>query len=369
VATPLLAVGLIAPLPPQVGGVASVAAWLLAHEKEIGASYSTFDLRRPTEEVMGGPLRLSGVPRQARQLVRFLRWLPGSPSLVHYCVSMSKAGLPRDALYILLLRLAGRRTIAHVHGSALPLAVNAPVRSRLLKLIGRATSERVAISPTSARTLESAGVSSHCILNPIRFSPDTLPARVGDDGPVKLLFVGAYGRRKGCPELIDALALARTEGVDATLQIVGNEDQEGDGDLVLAKIAAHDLHSVVEFAGVKTESEMPAAYESADLVCLPSRFEGLPMALLEAMAFGLPVVATPVGGVADLVISGETGLLVTPGDVEELAQAIIRLASDHHLRRHMGVRGRERVLELAGAPVITSEWRSLYGELSSGQGR
>jgi glycosyltransferase involved in cell wall biosynthesis len=357
-------VGLVAPLPPQIGGVASVTEWLLAHEEEIGCSYATFDLKRPLDEEMGGRFRLHSLPRQLRQLGRFLRWIPRSPTVVHYCVSASRTGLPRDALYVGLLRLFGRRTIAHVHGAGLALAAESPFRSRLLRLVGRWTAERVAISPTSGRILASAGILSGCILNPVRFEPEALREPNGDRGPLRLLFVGAYGRRKGCPELVDALAQVRGRGLDVTLRIVGKEDHKGDNEILTGKVRAHGLDGAIEFAGVKAANEMPASYRGADVICLPSRHEGLPMALLEGMAFGLPVVATPVGGITDLVVQGDSGFLVAPGSVDELADAIVTLAGDAELRERMGARGRERVRALAGSAAIVSQWRDLYAALA-----
>jgi glycosyltransferase involved in cell wall biosynthesis len=357
-------IGLVAPLPPQVGGVASVAEWLLGHEKELGCSYSTFNLQRPLAEKRGGRLRLHALPRQLRQLGRFIRWIRRSPTVVHYCVSCSRTGLPRDALYIALLRLNGRRTIAHVHGAYLDFAAKSRWRSPLLRLIGHCTSERVALSPASVEILASIGISSRYILNPLRFEPGEAPPAHGDAGPFRLLFVGAYGRRKGCPELVEALARVRGQGLDARLTIVGKEERKGDDAVVTDKVRAHGLDGAVEFTGVKTASEMPPAYRGADVICLPSRHEGLPMALLEAMAFGLPAVATPVGGIADLVIHGDTGLLVSPGDVDGLAHAIATLAGDTERRRRMGARGRERVFALAGPTTIASEWRELYAALA-----
>jgi glycosyltransferase involved in cell wall biosynthesis len=344
--------------------VASVAEWLLGHEEEIGCAYVAFDLQRPPSEEMGGRLRLRAVPRQLRQLARFVRWMRRTPLIVHYCLSTSRTGLPRDALYVALLRLFGRQTIAHVHGAALVDAAELRFRSALLRLVGRSTVERVAISPTSARVLEGLGISSRCILNPLRFEPEESAGANAGGRALELLFVGAYGRRKGCPELIDALARARASGLDVRLRIVGKEDHKGEDDALRSRIRAHDLDGAVEFAGVRTASEMPSAYRDADAICLPSRQEGLPMALLEAMAFGLPVLATPVGGIPDLVADGDTGLLVAPGNVEELANAIATLAGDRQLRRQMGERARARVLGLAGSSVIAARWRELYRELA-----
>ena len=118
-------IGLVAPLPPQIGGVASVADWLLTHSSEIGCTYEPFDLRRPPGAGTGGRLTGAAVLEQLRLLARFVRWLPRSPKVVHICISCTPTGLPRDTLYVLLLAAARRRTIAHVHGGDLELALRA----------------------------------------------------------------------------------------------------------------------------------------------------------------------------------------------------------------------------------------------------
>ena len=89
-------VGLVAPLPPQVGGVASFAAWLVEHERSIGCRYEPFDLWRPPEAEAGGRVRVAPALRQVRLAARFALWLRSAPDLVHVCVSYSATGVLRD---------------------------------------------------------------------------------------------------------------------------------------------------------------------------------------------------------------------------------------------------------------------------------
>jgi glycosyltransferase involved in cell wall biosynthesis len=110
---------------------------------------------------------------------------------------------------------------------------------------------------------------------------------------------------------------------------------------------AHSLgiQQEVHFLGHVDHAELPGWYASADLFVLPSRMESFPLVLLEAMASGLPVVATAVGGVPELVVHGETGLLVPPNDPLALAQAINSLLDDPEGMKSMGARGRDTVRE------------------------
>lgn len=361
-------IGLVSPLPPQVGGMPSVAEWLLAHEDEIGCVYETFDLWRPPEEEKGGRVRLSTLPRQARLLARFVRWLPSAPGVVHYSLACSLLGLTRDLTYVAILRLSRRTVIAHIHGSDLVGLRRASARALGLRILSRLSTERVAVAPRAASALESVGVPARCIYNPVRFEPnghESAPSRA----PLRLLFVGTYGERKGCPELLEALAAVRASGVEATLRLVGKEEQRGEEGALRRSVRAFELDGVVEFAGVMSAQGLASCYENADVICLPSRREQLPMALLEGMAFGLPALATPVGAIPDLVEDGETGLLVEPGNVDELTAAIRSLAGDPARLRAMGEAARARVESVASAGAVAAQWRRLYRECGSAQAR
>jgi glycosyltransferase involved in cell wall biosynthesis len=96
---------------------------------------------------------------------------------------------------------------------------------------------------------------------------------------------------------------------------------------------------------------------------LPSTAEGLPLAVLEAMACAIPVVATNVGGTPEAVMDGQTGFLVTPGDHDALAARVIRLLRDAELSRRFGDAGRERAISFFSLDRVVAQFERLYGEL------
>lgn len=348
-------IGLVAPLPPQIGGVASFAEWLLAHEREIGCRYETFDLHRPPDGEAGGRLTVRAIGRQARLIGGFLLWLRSAPKLIHYCISWAPTGLARDILFLALLRLSGRRTIGNLH-----VVVDLGRRRALvLRLVSRLTHALVTTTPPAAEALAAVGISAQWVSNPIRIEPNgSRPA--ASSTSLRLLFVGRYGAAKGAPELIGALAQARSTGVDARLRFVGRELHAGDEASLRGDVERRGLGGVVEFAGVLPPERLRECYVDTDVICLPSRREGLPMALLEGMAFGLPVLATAVGGIPYLVADGESGLLVEPGDVDAMAQAIEALAASPEQRMKMGAAARARVEATADARLVAAKWRDLY---------
>jgi glycosyltransferase involved in cell wall biosynthesis len=102
----------------------------------------------------------------------------------------------------------------------------------------------------------------------------------------------------------------------------------------------------------------------ARMFVLPSLTEGISLSLLEAMAQGLPVVTTSVGGTPEVVVDGQSGLLVPPADPERLAAAMLKIWSDPNLSRRMGAAGRQRVEQDFNVAITTAKYESLYQELS-----
>jgi glycosyltransferase involved in cell wall biosynthesis len=144
---------------------------------------------------------------------------------------------------------------------------------------------------------------------------------------------------KGQRELIEAVALV--PGVHAAL--AGADLEQGGAYRTKLERFARErgVAGRVHFLGFRPDAG--AILDQLDAFVLPSWIEGLPVTVLEAMAHGKPVIATPVGGTAELVADGETGLLVPPRDPERLAEAIRSVASDPELRQRLGSAGRERV--------------------------
>ena len=157
------------------------------------------------------------------------------------------------------------------------------------------------------------------------------------DGP--LIFVGVLGRgarRKGLDDLLAALSLVRRRGHDLTLTVVGG----GDSSAYHALVRRLEVSDAVRFTGRLSQAELRAEYQRSRALIHPSHDDSFPMAVMEAQASGLAVVATDVGGLPGLVQDGQQGLVVSPGDVEGLATAMIRVAEDDELRERLGSAGR-----------------------------
>lgn len=177
--------------------------------------------------------------------------------------------------------------------------------------------------------------------------------------PSKAFLIGTVGRlhpQKGQHQLLLAFAEIHQEIQEAWLLVVGCGD-------LRAKLENQaktlEISKRAVFAGIRTD--IPDVLSALDVFVLPSLWEGLPLALLEAMATGLPVVATRVGGNPEVVIHGETGILVPPNDPRALAQAVHTL-HDPSPRMRMGQAGKARVREHFSAGQIVPKMEALYAQ-------
>jgi len=171
-----------------------------------------------------------------------------------------------------------------------------------------------------------------------------------------LTFVGRLAPPKDPLTLLEALRILP----DCQLICVGDGPLRSETERFAAQ---HNLRDRVFFMG--TRMDVPEILAASDIFVLASRWEGLPLSIIEAMLSGLSVVATSVGGVRELVEEGVTGLLVPPGDACSLAEALRKLLEDKSLRRQMGEAGRRRALERFTLERMIEEHRALYRAFSA----
>lgn len=181
----------------------------------------------------------------------------------------------------------------------------------------------------------------HCGLDPTEFDPERVPRSAPAEGELRLLCVGRLVAFKGQAMLLDAVAALRQRGVRARLTLVGEGPTRGE---LEARAQRLGIAAAVRFAGAVGQDEIRGHYADADVFCLPSFAEGVPVVLMEAMAMRLPVITSAVMGIAELVDDGESGILLRPGREDLLLAALERLAGDPELRRRLGENGRRKVV-------------------------
>jgi glycosyltransferase involved in cell wall biosynthesis len=191
----------------------------------------------------------------------------------------------------------------------------------------------------------------------------TSPREPGTAGAV-LLAAGRLVEKKGFDTLVSACAELRRRGVAFTCLIFGTGPLLG---ALRRQVAASGLDGVVELSGWAAPHQLLDEMDRAAVLAMPSRVtrggdrDGIPNVVLEAMAAGLPVVATNVSGIPEAVIPEETGLLVEPADVRALADAIERALTDAQLSAALGSRARRRIREEFTLDVASRRLAAIYG--------
>jgi len=187
----------------------------------------------------------------------------------------------------------------------------------------------------------------HCGVQTDRFQPAG-PREVseGHHDRLRIVCIGTLHEVKGQRYLVEACARLLRSGLDVSCQLVG----EGpDREMLERQIDAAGLNAVVRFEGLKTQPEIAGILTAADVLVAPSvptksgKREGIPVVLMEAMSSGLPVIASDISGIPELVTAERSGLLVPPRDAAALADALRRIHDDPELRRCLAEAGRDAV--------------------------
>ena len=199
----------------------------------------------------------------------------------------------------------------------------------------------------------------HCGIEPERLQP------ASHTGPgTNLVFVGRIVELKGLGVLFEALRRLVPDRPELTLTVVGDGPDRA---TLQERAESMGLGPQVDFVGSKSQAEVAELLSRADVFVLPSFAEGVPVVIMEALGAGLPVVASFVGGIAELVEDGINGFLVRPGDPGQLADRIASLVDDPGLRTRLGTAGRHTVALEFDSVVEASRLASLFVDSAAGR--
>lgn len=193
--------------------------------------------------------------------------------------------------------------------------------------------------------------------------PEALARRTHRPDGAELLFVGRLAEVKGVAVLLDALVEVAKAHPDVHLTLVGDGPERQRFEQVAA---ATGVDGMVTFAGYRSQADVAAFLADTDVFVLPSFAEGVPVTLMEALGAAVPVVATQVGGVSELVDHGVNGYVVRPGDSEPLARALIELLDDPERRQRMGDAGRATVTAEFASATEAGRLRTLFADTLAG---
>ena len=281
------------------------------------------------------------------------------PQVVHVHAA-SRGSFLRKSTMLAIARAAGCRTVFHLHGACFDKYAQeqaGPLVRRWIRHTLQRSSVVIALSPHWADFLRAYAPGARVVVIP-NSVPLPPPSTVAVE-PGRILFLGQIEPRKGIYELLEAMAMLAPRHPHAVLAIGG----QGEADQVRRRAAALGIADRVQLLGWLTGADKQAELARAAIFCLPSHAEGLPMAMLEAMAAGKAIVVTHVGGIPHAVRDGDNGVLLPPGDPARLAEALAGLLDDDARRRQLGENARATIAREFEAGAVIERIASVYHEL------
>jgi glycosyltransferase involved in cell wall biosynthesis len=296
------------------------------------------------------------------ELIRF------RPCVVHLHAA-SDTSFVRKGILLWISWLARVPVVVHMHGSGIqkyydnsPRAIQPVIRATLCR-----ASAVVALGEVWADRLRVIAPTARIPVIPNAVPPARRTAQPAPGEPVHVVFLGRIGDHKGTFRLIDAWAeLARDHpDFEAGLRKVAILTIAGDGEVERARQRVRELRleDTVEVHGWLSESDTGELLDRAQVLALPSRNEGQPMAVLEAMARGLCVIASDVGGLPEM-IDGGCGVIISPDDIEAIVAALRLVVHDHELRARYGAAAYARFADQFDVRTVWRRLDALYCEVS-----
>ncbi len=347
------------PTPPAIGGMASVLFDMNNSSLASRVNLQLFDTKKATQENRS---IVTAIIHRFKLWYGWLRIIKRSNHTIAHIHTCSGLSFFLDSLLMLLAKAKGVKGVLHIHGAKFDEFLDdlTPIKKKLAFWFLRIADAVVVLSEEWRNTLEArvSGAKYIVIANGVPI-PKVSSAIIASSS-IRVLFLGNLCQRKG---VWDLLTVAEKLPSGIKIFLVGGEEDIGIGKKIKTHIADNQLTEKIEWMGTSVGKEKLRWFIDTDIFILPSYAEGLPISLLEAMAYAMPVITTPVGGIPSVIQHMKNGVLVQPGDAEEIMEAILLLSNDLDLRQHLGAAGRETCVNFYGVEKAASCYIELYERL------
>ncbi len=339
------------------GGIGRLVGYIVDSACVTGIAHLVTDTRGPRWSMPASPIRLAGaVMAMARD--RLL-----DAGRIHHIHIAGRGSTARKLVLAAAARLLGSTHVLHLHDYdyAGDFAARPPFQQRLVRTMFRGADRVVVLGGRDRAMLETVlGVDDRRIAVVHNGVPDPgpLPFRVAE-APL-IVFLGRLSERKGVPELLSALADPAMAGLPWRAVLAG----DGPVETYRKQASTLGLSGRVEMPGWLDAGQTRALCRRADILVLPSRAEGMAMAVIEGLSHGLSVVTTRVGAHEEAIVDGENGLFVPVGDKDALAATLAGLVRDPHRRDTLSAKARMSYLSRFSMAAYQRRLETLYREIA-----
>lgn len=359
-------IALVCPTPPPYGGITNWSKMLIAYldrlDKDeldvinISQKTRSADGRTLFDRVFGG---INIAARALRELKRLLN--VKNFDVVHVTTS-GGLGLFRDIAVMGVARRAGIPVAYHIHYGRVPSTLaSGNVEATLL----RAALKRCSVAIAIDRATENAIRETHlcevaCIGNPVNIAElESLHVNGASEDSKTVVYLGWLIEEKGIRELVEGWSIVSMKMPEWRLKLIGPYDTSA-----ISSLVGGECNGSVTLLGELSHSEAMRELQKASMLVLPSYSEGFPNVVLEAMAYGKPVLATNVGALPDILSDGR-GILIEPRSSEQVAQGLGKLMADSNLRASMGALSADYVKDNFDIETVAEQYRELWMRLAS----
>lgn len=323
------------------GGISSVLSTYMAHIPCL-----RFRCTNSERGTIAGMFVLSGT------MIKLIADRLSGRKVVHVHYASGKSWI-RKKFLMRYARMLGYKVVTHCHAAQMDKFTHMYGAERLKKVLSKAKVNIVLSTKWKDFFDREIGCGNVEIVNNIVSRPVNL-LKDSNSPLATFLFLGAIGERKGVYDLLKAVAMLKQSGYSFKLIVGGN----GEVERFLKEVQGAGLEDVVDFRGWISGDQKDELLRNSDVLLLPSYAEGLPISILEAMSYGRAIIATPVGGIPEVVKDGINGIMVEPGNIDAIAEAMERYIKDVSLSSQHG----EESLKIV-RPYYASAVRSRLVEL------
>lgn len=336
---------------PDIKGKGGISSVLASYEKMIpDFHYISSNSRKGT---MMGVFALM----KLMLLLPYFCYLKGI-KIVHIH-GASRKSFVRKSIIIRFAKLMRRKVVFHCHGGEFKSYVAEAGESKVLNVLSKCDAIVVLSQKWVDYFKGDLGLKNVFVINNIVEPAQLFDENLKPTKELKLLFLGAICDNKGIFDLLDVIATNKAEFIGRIKLYIGGN---GEVERLLSVISQKQLAEIVEYVGWVTGEDKNRLLKDCDIVMLPSYIEGLPITLLEAMAYAKPAITTNVGGIPEIIESSKNGVIITPGDKKALYEAIRLFMDNPQLIAEYGNDGLNRVKDYYPQSV-KNQLENLYKQL------